>query len=138
VLLVSIVSGFFIAGTPAEQRAVRLDERRINDLWSMQSSVVSYAESKGDLPANLTTLTAWSGELPTDPDTDSAYDYTKTGRTTFELCATFGSDQVNDELTEYFGTTYPTKHVTQLVGGSSWKHPAGYHCFAREIEFAAE
>lgn len=139
-LVASIVSGFFIAGTPAEQRAVRLDEQRINDLWSVQSSILSFAQTKATLPKTMETLTAWSGELPNDPDTDQAYVYTKTSATTFELCATFGSDQTTEESLSYYGTTYPEKIglvSTQLVGGSSWKHPEGYYCFPREVEFAA-
>lgn len=133
-----IVSGFFIAGTPAQQRAVRLDEQRISDLWSIQSSVVSYAQTKAALPKNMTTLTDWVGELPRDPDTDTAYTYTKTSATTFELCANFGSDQATEQ-TDYFGMSYPEKigpsPTAQLVGGSSWKHPQGEYCFAREVEF---
>ena len=69
VVLVSIVGGFFITGTPVHQRQVRLDERRINDLQMIQNEIVNYWTYKGKLPDSLNDLeNSISGfKTPTDP-----------------------------------------------------------------------
>ena len=52
VVLVGIVAGFFIVGTPAEQREKRFDEQRVNDLQNIQNRVINYWSKKGTLPGN--------------------------------------------------------------------------------------
>lgn len=137
VLLVSIASGFWIAGTPAQQRGVRLDEQRVNDLMSMQNQIVNYVQTKGELPSDVAALTEWTGPLATDPATEADYIYSKTSETTFQLCAEFSSTLDEDIYQDYYGYTYPEKSVPQLIGGSSWKHPAGNYCFDRTVDLAA-
>ncbi|EKD78442.1 MAG: hypothetical protein ACD_41C00347G0003, partial [uncultured bacterium] len=141
VLLASIIAGFFIAGTPAQQRAIRLDDQRVNQLMEIQNYILSFAQTKAKLPTDQTALEKWSGTLPTDPVTDSAYVYTKLSDATFQLCATFAADQTEDRYGEgYYYGPYPEKIGTpgaQLVGGSSWVHPAGYYCFDRTVEFTS-
>lgn len=135
-LLASIISGFFIAGTPSEQRAVRFDEDRINDLLVLQNNIVNYSVLNSALPKDSTELTNWAGELPTDPDTDVPYTYTKKSKTEFELCATFASEQLEDSAnTMYYPEIYQEKTTVNLVGGSSWKHSVGEYCFERTVEF---
>lgn len=134
VLMASIASGFFIAGTPAQQRNIRLDEQRINNLMELQNQVVNYVQSKSTLPIDLTDLKAWSGTQPVDPETQQPFIYHKTTTTTFQLCATFGAALETDIYgSSFYGPTYPEKTIPQLVGGSSWLHPAGDYCFDRTI-----
>lgn len=134
-LLASIISGFFIAGTPSEQRAVRFDEERINDLMMIQDQVVSYAISNSSLPENGEVLTDWAGELPLDPDTNLPYTYTKVSDTEFTMCATFSTEQTDTELQSYY-PMYTEKAIdAQLIGGVTWKHTVGDYCFTRTVAF---
>lgn len=136
-LVTSIISGFFIAGTPSEQRAVRFDEERINDLSILQNNIVNYSISNNALPKDSTELTNWSGELPTDPDTDAPYVYTKKSKTEFELCAKFAAEQSEDNANSmYYPEIYQEKTSVNLIGGSSWKHPVGEYCFERTVDFS--
>lgn len=135
----SVIGGFFIAGTPAEQRAVRLDDQRISNLSEIQNQVINYLQTKNELPTDQITLENWAGFLPTDPVTTEPYRYSKTSATTFELCATFASELVDDIYGSHYyetayGPVYGEKAVPQLVGGSSWLHPVGDYCFDRTIE----
>src|SRR3990167_795339 len=77
VLLVSIIAGFFIAGTPAEQRGKRLDDERINGLIQVQNAVLSFSQTQETFPATLAALEVWSGSLPNDPENDEPYEYVK-------------------------------------------------------------
>jgi len=136
VLLGSIISGFFIAGTPAQQRAIRLDEQRVNDLMQIQNLVTNYLQTNLTLPTDQTTLVDWSGSLPTDPDTQASYTYKKTSDTTFQLCATFAAAETKDlsRNSYYASPTSPIeKTMPQLIGNINWLHAAGYICFDRTV-----
>lgn len=136
VLLASIIAGFFIAGTPSEQRAKRLDDQRVNHLMEIQNYILSFAQTKAALPVDQTAATDWSGQWPVDPETQTDYSYTKTSKTTFQVCATFTTALEKDIYNDYYSYSYPEKTKGQLVGGSSWLHPTGYYCFDRTVEFA--
>ena len=42
VVVAAIVSGFFIIGSPATQRALRMDQERVNALTNIQNQIVNY------------------------------------------------------------------------------------------------
>lgn len=137
-----LIAGLFIAGTPAQQRRVRFDTQRDNDLQSIQGQIVQFWIDKGALPTSLTQLTdSISGFVaPADPETKRAYEYRVLGAFSFELCATFGAEgDTNTNL----GLSAPIKSApidpasglpvsTDLEG--SWKHAAGRVCFKRTID----
>lgn len=135
VLLASIIAGFFIAGTPAEQRAKRLDDQRINLLMQIQNNVITFAQTRQALPVDQNEAETWSGNWPVDPETSQAFVYTKTSDITFQICATFATAETENIYQDYYN--YPTmeKRLTQVVGGSSWTHTSGYYCFDRSVEF---
>lgn len=130
-----VIVGFFIVGSPKEERMRQFDERRVNDLSSLQYEVVSYWQSKGSLPAKLDMLGDSLQGFPSyaDPESDAPYDYAIKGKLTFELCATFGlaSDTAVSTIPE------PTKPMRVGVNDpyhDSWKHSAGHFCFERTID----
>lgn len=125
VVLGSIVAGFFIIGTPGHQRLVRSDERRVNDLQSIQSNIVHYWQTKEVLPQTLDNLKDnISGFVPPkDPETDAAYDYKIVDADSFELCAIFALS--SDEA---FKAKDPYLYKT------NWEHEKGYFCFKRDID----
>ena len=81
VVAVAVVAGFFIVGSPADERLRRADEQRVYNLQDIQNQVVYYWQSKEKLPADLNSLTdnisGW--KAPRDPKTNEAYTYQTTG-----------------------------------------------------------
>ena len=127
VVVAAVVLGFFHIELPEERRAVLFDEERVDDLSGIQSQIGSYYRAKQTLPSTLLELEAigFGYEVPTDPETDTLYEYTKVGNTSFELCATFET-----ELTEEKRLS-----VARPFGiEGSWEHGIGYTCFKRTID----
>ncbi len=132
-VLVALVVGVLIVGTPGNQRLVRFDERRINDLASIQWQIVEYWQAKGTLPTELSLLNdPLSGySAPADPE-GVPYEYRVTGELSFELCATFAlaSSAVrggSDRQIPYY--VYP-----ETGAENNWEHEAGRACFERTID----
>ncbi|MDP3697793.1 MAG: DUF5671 domain-containing protein [Candidatus Taylorbacteria bacterium] len=140
VVLVAIVGGFFIVGTPAEQRAKRFDERRVSDLQTIQNQLVSYWIQKGELPEEVDELTKdkLSGfSLPIDPETGESYEYTKLTTFSFELCAVFKTESSNDNGANYgFHKSNLLTTPMRLIPDqfNTWFHGPGRTCFERTID----
>ncbi|NQV12137.1 hypothetical protein HQ524_02130 [Candidatus Uhrbacteria bacterium] len=136
VILICIIAGFFIVGTPSEQRAVRFDETRVNNLASIQGEVISYWIQKEALPESLDDITnSINGYIaPTDPDTNAPYTYRTTGDLSFELCATFVTS--SDANNVYKGVSIPVDYYYGRNGSTSfaWDHEIGEVCFDRSID----
>lgn len=128
VVLIAIIAGFFLAGSPAQQRRVRFDEQRVNDLQTMQSQIVNFWQQKGQLPATLADLTdSISGfTAPLDPATNQTYTYHKKSDLMFDLCADF-------KTTGDGGQTNRALPAGDLAS-STWQHGVGQTCFARTID----
>lgn len=139
-VLVVIITGFIIVGSPAKQRAFRFDQQRINDLSSIQWQLISYWQSKGALPLSLEeTKDSLSGvNVPTDPETKVAYEYKRKTATSFELCATFGQPSQDLKGRGSFGGNYDiaVSYPSYYPGyeSESWDHKAGRTCFDRKID----
>lgn len=137
VVLLSIVGGFVIVGSPSKQRAQRFDQQRVYDLSSVQGWIVNQWQVKGSIPVALKELEDdISGNIiPLDPETKTPYEYTVKGKTSFELCATFSlpSVDVNGKTSP---AVYQAYQVTPYAGGAdtNWKHDAGRTCFSRTID----
>jgi hypothetical protein len=137
-VLVSIVAGFFIIGTPQQIRAQKQDSIRIQDLQNIQYQVVNYWQSKQKLPAALTDLNdpISNFSVPVDPQTGSNYVYKSTGTTSFQLCATFNAAAA----APYGGTTLARPAAPMPAGDvgkpiqDNWQHGAGQQCFDRTID----
>ena len=131
-VLVAIVGGFIVVGSPSTQRAIRFDQQRINDLSSIQWQIVNTFQNTGNIPTSITVLNdPISGFIiPVDPDTKTPYEYIIKGKMEFELCATFSlpsSDISNLNYKPIYGVSDMTD--------SNWSHPeAGRTCFSRTID----
>ena len=132
VVFVNIVLGFFLVGSPAQQRKVRFDEQRISDLTTIQYEITNYYQTKnGTLPATLANLTnTLSGfTAPVDPSTGAAYEYAIKDGLTFELCATFEAESMDN--------TTDTSMAYRAYGVNyygTWNHSIGRTCFERTID----
>lgn len=137
VVIVSIVAGFFIIGTPQEQRARRFDEQRVSDLQSLQNQIVNYWIQKETLPPSLNLLEdSISGFfVAKDPQNQADYEYNILSPLSFELCAVFKTSS-KDFSTTYKGSR-PMSVVPLYYGPSfqqNWDHEAERTCFARTID----
>lgn len=150
---VLIVWSFSVMGSPAKQRAWRLDDKRTNDLQSIQYQVINYWQQKEKLPDSLAELsnpmTGFS--LPVDPEFEKGkiYEYIPSlnkDQLSFELCATFTADMPKGWQENSYGGVMPmiaydrkemsTTSAYPYPGGvnNSWDHKSGRTCFTRTID----
>lgn len=125
----SIISGLFIAGLPKDQRLVRLDERRISDLSSIDNQIENYWINNRKLPNTLSQLeTGLNISLPNDPVANISYEYNKKSDLKFELCAVFqtsAKDNVNNDI----GMLKPVNQFYAQLQN----HKQGRDCFEKII-----
>lgn len=128
-ILVSVIAGFFTAGSPFTARLHRFDEQRINDLQILQNEVLNYWINKDVLPQTLNDMkNDISGFIPlVDPKSGREYEYTVKDRLTFELCADF-------ELAAVFSRTQPMMPGRFDSYEQNWGHGPGRFCFNRTID----
>jgi hypothetical protein len=133
-IVLTILSGFLIIGSPQSQRTYRLDEQRAGDLQSIQWQIVNYWQRKQKLPGNLAALNdPLAGyTAPVDPVTGQPYEYIPGEGLSFQLCATFGAISQSQSM------TVMAEPVGLGGGGASktdnWQHGAGRACFERTID----
>ena len=135
IILISVITGFFTAGSPFKARLYRFDERRINDLQVLQNEIINYWIQKDKLPANLLDLkndiTGFAA--PADPAANSSYEYSIKSPLSFELCANFNLASEGElgrpkaaPIVTYYEGPYPYQQ--------NWNHEAGRACFSRTID----
>jgi hypothetical protein len=128
-VIISIIIGFVVMGSPAQQRMKRLDGERVSNLQNIQWQIINYWQTKSVLPDSLSKLEdSISGYVaPTDPDTDEPYTYRVKGELAFELCAAFN---LSSDKSKVDNNRYPIKSIY----GETWEHKAGEVCFERTID----
>ena len=136
VVIISVVAGFFIVGSPAAQRQVRFDEQRRSDLQILQGQIVNYWIQKERLPASLDDLKdSISGfSPPKDPESFADYEYNIITPLSFELCAAFKTvsrDSSKAQLRAVGPVSYPDSLGPY---GENWSHDQGRVCFSRTID----
>lgn len=113
VVVVAVVAGLMLAGSPAQERDRRLDALRIAALQQLASVISVYHEESGALPARLADLVDGRNlqALPTDPVSGQPYDYEPEADASYALCATFDEASQEGDVAEF------------------WMHGAGRSCF---------
>jgi len=111
-----VVAAIAVMGSPSEQRAARLDERRVDDLVRIASAVEAHATQHRALPRGLAALAGASRMRLADPERGEPYGYAVTGAQTYRLCAVFATDTGVDGVQRH---------------GDAWSHGAGSQCFER-------
>ncbi|NJM99389.1 MAG: hypothetical protein HC800_21640 [Phormidesmis sp. RL_2_1] len=120
-VMTAIVVGFWLLGSPSQQRLLSLDRQRVDDLSSIAYELQAQFSGSGadpatplpeQLPGSLT-----NRGIALDPVNAEPYAYRRLSDTTYELCATFATESINlDEAAPAFNNDY-------------WPHPEGRHCF---------
>jgi len=127
-VLVALVWGAFIIGSPMQERLKKFDERRVEDLRSISSEVFEYVyggmpydpESAliHELPKTLDEVRAnarYKRINMLDPATGEPYKYIVIDSKRYSLCATFD---------------HPKEREYDIF----WDHPAGEHCYNFNVE----
>jgi hypothetical protein len=136
VVVMMLIVGFVLVGSPVQQRKVRFDQQRVADLTMIQDQVVHFWTLKQRLPETLEELTdSLSGFVtPRDPVSGQPYEYRRGEGLTFELCATFEAEGDTDP------TSVPRLARPEMVVGDffasnyHWQHGVGRTCFERTID----
>lgn len=126
-VILAVVGGFVVMGSPQSQRALRFDNQKVSDLQNIQYKLVDYWQNNGTLPDSIESLSdpLLGGPIPKDPETGESYGYTKVGDLNFQLCATFNlaSDSMSIARYDYYGN----------INSESWQHDSGNFCFDRTV-----
>ncbi len=150
IVIALVVWSFCVIGSPKEQRMWRFDDRRVQDLQSIQWQVINFWQQKEALPETLAELSnpISSFMIPVEPEfaEGKIYEYKKTGEMSFELCADF-SLPMPEGWREYSngggvrpmmgGAMEDSVSSMPYPGGGmneSWDHEAGRTCFSRTID----
>ncbi len=142
VILLTIIAGFFIMGSPGQIRLYRFDDQKVSDLQNIQYQLVNFWQLKQKLPTSLAELNdPLSGfTVPVDPQGGAEYKYSQKGKFTFELCAVFNaetqpSSQYNNGRTIPKEAPSPMGNITGVdLYALPWTHGSGEKCFTRTID----
>jgi len=122
----TLVAAFMAMDTPGQVREQRLDQRRIADLGQIDGAIGEWQRGHGTLPASLAELAAQPGVslAVRDPVSGAAYGYEPGTGLKYRLCAVFTTDTAKRD---------PQQDMFRYTD-QRWPHPAGRHCFDREVE----
>ena len=120
-VIAAVVVGLSILGSPMEERARRVDNRRVEDLQGIVGATDLYWTRHSRLPVSLDELTSEPGVRikTTDPANSETYGYQTVDSTHYQLCANF--EQVSGE-------------TSSNSERNLWAHSSGPQCFQFEAE----
>ena len=125
VVVVAVVGySIYVVGTPGQQRDVRLDQERIEDLRSISLNIDTYLELNEEMPASLFDLLGPQYYVRSieDPDTGAPYEYRIIDETDYELCAVFNAASPERQADR--------RPFSETI----WDHGPGRTCFALTAE----
>jgi hypothetical protein len=124
VVVLAVAWGFVLVGSPLQRRQERLDERRLDDLRTIEREIRSMVldphdsgKLKEKLPKTLEEAARGARNERInlrDPESGEPYRYTVKSDKTYELCATFARSRDSD---------------SQVF----WNHAAGSACFTINV-----
>jgi hypothetical protein len=114
IVLVVLALGFRRLGSPADQRAITADQRRVQDLRGIAQRIA--ALHKPSPPPALADLEQRQFLHLTDPVTRAPYEYHLNTGTAYQLCATFSTASADDD--ERWAQPSPF-----------WRHLKGRYCY---------
>lgn len=125
-VILSIVLGFVVIGSPKTQRLKKYDMQKVSDIQQLQSEGVYYWQVNGELPKSLPDLADQYGYLTLNqPDSKELYEYNIVSPQSFEICAEFNFKSEKNNL--YSRTIIDTKYNYNTP--SDWSYEQGRSCF---------
>ncbi|MDP3994071.1 MAG: hypothetical protein U1C57_00945 [Candidatus Doudnabacteria bacterium] len=137
VVAAAVIAGFFVVGSPQEERLRRFDEMRVQNLQFIQSEIIYFWQNKNHLPASLDDLRddIRGISIPRDPQTGESYGYQTKGSANFELCANFArAGRFENAPASGIQKSVPAGIGYSPGGYGNWQHDAGRVCFERTID----
>ena len=127
VVVLAVVYGIFLAGSPSKQRTFQFDQRRISDLQNISSAIDTYWRNNEKLPLTFDDLKNQYSYIRSvvDPVTQESYEYNVRSEIEYELCAVFAMDSSD------YGAGMVRKTFLE-----PWTHGVGKTCFKREVQGA--
>ena len=109
-------AGFWVLGTPGQQRLIMSDRQRLEDLNAIANTLYWQNQDQEEyvLPDTLN-----PDDQRQDPITQEPYGYSKVDESLYQLCANFATDS--------------STHKLANANNENWQHPEGFHCFELEI-----
>ncbi|MEA5464378.1 hypothetical protein [Leptothoe sp. PORK10 BA2] len=109
-------AGFWVLGTPGQQRLIMSDRQRLEDLNAIANTLYWRKQEQTDyaLPDGLD-----PADQREDPITQELYRYSKIDENYYKLCANFATDSQTHKLAN--------------THSKDWQHPQGLHCFELEL-----
>jgi len=120
IIIISIILGFSVLGSPQTQRLLRYDNQKVMDLQNLQWQVINYWQMNGSIPSTM-------------PNMPLEMEYKKTGNMTFELCANFNRASMMQPRINSAPLEGPY-YKGGMMPNDIWDHSMGQHCFERTID----
>lgn len=112
----AVTAGLTVMDGPSQERARRIDDRRVDGLQTIQRAVDCQWTLTATIPKDLSNVIERCAISAVDPETGKPYVYKPVSETGYELCAAF------TEASEPNKSTMPR-------AGDHWRHGKGEHCF---------
>ncbi len=138
-VILAIIVGFMVIGSPRTQRLVKYDEIKRSNLQNLASEIRYFYERSNVLPASITELSqtnSYGSGMYTDPQSNEPYVYKVIDPTTFEVCAEFNFDSGSDiAYTHSQAYERPVPYgMKEPVISDVWnEYKAGEHCFRQVV-----
>ena len=124
VVVAALVGSLFVVESPSQARERKLDSMVINNFNEIDQAVNIYYTENKELPKSLVILQEDISFLRDkdlkDPATNKTYEYKVSGDKTYELCATFRTESLDEAGREYYFD-------------DRWQHEAGEQCLTQTV-----
>lgn len=123
----TFVAAWFFVESPKEARERRLDEIVVQRIYNLESAVNTYYDRLGYLPETMADLKKepniyFDNQSLIDPETGAEIIYQITSEDTFEFCAYFRTNNLQDTANQYNSFVDGKEHESgyDCVSGSLW------------------
>ncbi len=129
-IIIAIIIGFSVIGSPQSQRLMKYDQQKFSELQMLSGQVRDYYQKTAKLPQTLTELAqGFSYPVATvDPQSGASYVYKVLDAKTFQLCATFNLDA---DMSVTRATYYYSEDPSNTSVWNTYK--AGEYCFTQVV-----
>ena len=137
IVMISLVVGFIVMGSPSTQRAKHYDDQRVSDLQNINYQIINYWQLKRVLPAVLRDVEnkATGNILPVDPESGAEYSYEAISTLSYKICAVFSLASTGTDSATRSAETQPVPaSAVKMTGQENWTHSMGSQCFTRTID----
>ncbi len=112
-MLIAVVYGFYISGSPFTARALKFDATRLNDFRQLKYAIESNVSSKGALPLSLDELSqGYVSISKKDPESGFPYEYQPVSGDSYKLCAVFSTDSRDTPANQTISPAYYNDQTT--------------------------